>query len=40
MFFWYNGMKGSKEMISKGAKKYKPVDMKNKIFFKDVAGMK
>lgn len=26
--------------MSKGSKTYKPIMMKNKIFFKDVAGMK
>ena len=40
IFFWYSAYKGSVGALSKGAKKYKPVQMKNKIFFKDVAGMK
>lgn len=36
----YSAYKGGASAMSKGSKVYKPTVMKNKIFFKDVAGMK
>lgn len=36
----FSAYKGGRGAMSKGSKSYKPIIMKNKIFFKDVAGMK
>ena len=38
LWMWFSGYRGSMGSVSKGAVKYKPVQMKNKIAFKDVAG--